>query len=440
MTLECESFPAIMHNAILYSAELGALTATLVLLFGRCIPARVAWSLVAFGFMAIVIDAARYDGTDYLIFREVGRAILAGHNPFQPEEFVQHPFGNPPSAFPLFALFGLMPARLGFGFWMALNVVGAMLLGPLASRLLSAHEGAAPEVLPSSSAWLLGVAVAISFASRYCIELGQLAILVALAITAALIAQDKGRPLWAGFFLALSTVKIHTSLPFLVFFLRKRDLLTWIFLIIFAISTILLTLPISELPRTVHDLKEGVGRLDRTVNSYEFSNSSSSEIISIGHLLYRLGLRNRMAINSFQCLILGIVGILLAQRIVRRGGQDRNTCVSLVALYAQLFLYHRVYDSVLLVIPLLLCVFRAARSAGASRAGYIGCGLACLSVLYLRVGLLSRLTLRSLSMGSAGWLLQGVVLAYADWAIIFAFFLLWSLSRDGRPSASFADG
>ena len=212
----------------------------------------------------------------------------------------------------------------------------------------------------------------------------------------------------------------HTAFPFLMLFLRKASVATWAVLVTMSAYLLLVSLPLGDLPRTVRDLRGGISRLERTVNSYEFSNTSSSEIIGVGHLMYRLGLRDRDRIAVIQTAVLLLLGLLLFWRLVLRSLRDPGIAPSLLALYAMLFFYHRIYDSMILAIPLLHSADRIRRVQGAVRSAYICCGLACLAALYTPVGLLRTLTPRSTTWGPAGWLLQATVLAYADWAIIVA--------------------
>ena len=71
-----------------------------------------------------------------------------------------------------------------------------------------------------------------SDAFGYGLFIGQLGLLAALALVAALDQQGRGRPIGAGIWLGVATIKVSTMLPFLLLFLRKSDLRTWVALVL----------------------------------------------------------------------------------------------------------------------------------------------------------------------------------------------------------------
>src|SRR5262249_550145 len=156
------------------------------------------------------------------------------------------------------------------------------------------------DQLSYASVGLLTVAVALSFSCRYGIHLGQLAIVVVLAIMAALRAQAQSRPVLAGLFLGIASIKAHTMVPFLMLFHRRSDWPTLLVLLALGTASVLLTLPVSELPKTWNDMRANLDKLNKTINNYEYRNTSSDEIISLAHLFYRLGVRDRNTIELAQ--------------------------------------------------------------------------------------------------------------------------------------------
>src|SRR5207249_3394308 len=102
------------------------------------------------------------------------------------------------------------------------------------------------------------------------------------------------------------------------------------------------------------------------------------------HALYRLGMRDRSAIRIVQYLLLGLLGAWVARQVLPVGqvaNLPRGAACSLVALFSLIFLYHRLYDAVILVVPLVYCVGRCRIETGAARALFLACVIAVLLVL-----------------------------------------------------------
>ena len=172
-----------------------------------------------------------------------GRPVVTsgrGMDPYCPARFTEHPFLNPPTALPLFALFAVLPIRTSLAFWTLLNVASSLGLIALARSALMSQDRldaagdqarAGLESLPPVA--IAGLAICLSFseASLKGFYLGQLGVFTAVMLLLALVAQGRGRPIWAGVCLFLATVKFVTMIPFLVLFLRRPDRLTWVVLL-----------------------------------------------------------------------------------------------------------------------------------------------------------------------------------------------------------------
>src|SRR5271157_5188577 len=132
-------------------------------------------------------------GFDFQLFWKTGLDVWRGADPYAPARFAEHPFLNPPTALPLFALFAALPIRASLAFWTLLNVASSLGLIVLARSTLMSQDR---------------------------LDLGQLGVFTAVMLVLALVAQGRGRPIWAGVCLFLATVKFVTMIPFLVLFLR----------------------------------------------------------------------------------------------------------------------------------------------------------------------------------------------------------------------------
>ena len=122
--------------------------------------------------------------------------------------------------------------------------------------------------------------------------------------------------------------------------------------------------------------------------------------------------------------------------LIIRGGLSRQAACALVALFSILFLYHRDYDTVILVLPLVYgaCQARAASARGHRR--FTAIGLLVIAILYLNAVLLRPLAKSTGDWGLFGRLMQATVLPYATWLILLAMFVLvWAT----RPATTGAD-
>jgi hypothetical protein len=407
---------------LLYPAiGLALVTGVVVLLRGR-IPAVGAMLVAGIGTLAFVVFAVVEPGggQDVVIFWRAGRAVWEGVNPYADRYML-----TPPPGLPLFALLGVTPFTVTLWLWKVLNILGCLALVEGARRALKAQEPG--WELPLSAAGVLTGVLVLSFPARYGLELGQMAVFTTLCLLAALHLQGRGRPAWAGVFLALASAKAATMLPFLLLFVRKKDLLTWPALAAAGFGLALAATPPADLVGHCRQCLESIAYLGRPggFNDYSYANPSSSEVFGLDHALYRLGLRDRGVIAATQLALLGLLAALLVWLQVRKRALPRGAACAVVACYSALFLYHRFYDMVVLVLPLAYCAGRVAAGKGASRALHSFAGLVVLAVLYLRLTTLREITASTLTHTDAGSrLLQALVLPYGTWLLVAAMLAL----------------
>jgi hypothetical protein len=367
---------------------------------------------------------------DHRIFWRVGRDLWEGLEPYDPIRFSANPFLNPPTALPLFALFATVPYRSSMFIWTIVNVLICAALPALAVRALSAQErltDAQPEgpsrsrSLPRLVLVALTSSLIVSDAVSYGLFTGQLGLLTALALLAALESQGRGRPMVAGVWLGVATIKVSTMLPFLILFLRRRDLRTWITLGLTCSALCLLggspTLLPSRVSRTLQEI-EALSAPGQ-VNDYSFQGTQHATMIGFDHALYRLGLRDRSTIRTLQLIAVVLMGLW----VVRLGWASRlprPAVCSLVALYSIVFFYHRIYDTVVLVLPLVYSVSRSQVAEARSRWLFVASSLVILMVLFMSASDLKSLTESSLKWGVWGRLVQATMTAYATWMVVAA--------------------
>jgi hypothetical protein len=365
---------------------------------------------------------------DFHIFWRAGRDVWAGIDPYSPERFSTNPFLNPPTALPLFAVFALLPFRPSFVIWTLLNLVICLALPAYCLRVLNAQErigagtgwkGPVIQGLTWSELVCLGAALAVSDSFVRGLYAGQLGLLTAVALIAALGCQAKGQPILAGACLALATIKVITMLPFLVLFHRKSDLKTWLAMGLAGIALCLAPGRPRELPGQLANLVQRVETLGAPgkVNDYSFEGTQDESIIGFDHLFYRLGLRDRQLIRVLQYVAVAASGLWVAWQVLV-AGLPRGAACSLVALYSMVFLYHRDYDTLILALPLVYCVGRARAEPGTTRRLFAICAVAIYIILYLNLPVLMFLTAKSREWGLAGRLIQASLLPYATWSIV----------------------
>jgi hypothetical protein len=430
---------------ILYLAKAAAVLVAAALIFRvRFKPAVVWWVAGAAGVVVLcslyslfsALGADPRIGMDYRIFWGAGCDVWAGVNPYAPDRFAEHPFLQPPSALPLFAAFALLPFLPGYIAWAVLNLAASAALVPLALRTLSgqkqldgplAAEGSALSAgLPEVVLLALASALAVSDASMLTTGLGQLSLLAAVVLAAALAAQARGWPVAAGALLALATVKVATMLPFLLLFARRADWRAWAAM---GVTTLALCLAAGnplDLPARLAALPERIGQLEAPgqVNDYSFEGMQTDNIVGFEHAFYRLGLRDRTVIKVGQYAAVLLLGAWVAWQVHGRDRLPRAAACSLVALYSTVFLYHRNYDTVILALPLVYSAGRARLARGRARWLFAAGATAILLVLHLNVDLLRTVRRLSLEWGVWGRIVQAVVLPYATWLILLAMALL----------------
>jgi hypothetical protein len=420
----------------LFSGFVKALSvaAVIVILLRREIKANILRMVAAGAFCLLLLDLCLIFATpiafDYRIFWVVGRDLWEGRDPYDPGRFAFNPFLNPPTALPLFALFATARYLPSLVVWTLANVLFCLTLPALAGCALSAQQslsGSQPagigtwRPLPTRVMAALCLMLIVSDVFAAGLLTGQLGLLTALALVAALDAQGRERPILSGAWLGLATIKVSTMLPFLLLFLRKRDVRTWIALGLTCAALCLAGGSPAVLPRRVSWTLNQIGSLSAPgqVNDYSFVGPQSATVIGFDHAMYRLGLRDRTTIHVLQLIVVAMLGLWVAS-LAWACRLPRAAICSLVALYSVLFFYHRLYDTVVLILPLVYCVSRSQSAEGRCRWWFIASSIAILLVWFMSAIAMKALTQASLSWAHYGRPIQAVVLPYATWMILAA--------------------
>jgi Glycosyltransferase family 87 len=418
------------RSAFLYSAEILAGAAILLVLLRVRVHRYLLWGVVGYGILAygivIILDLRDRtpDSTDLMYFWSAGRTIWQGGDPYSDPYLL-----NPPTATPLYVLFGLASLPTIAVIWASLNAIGGLLLVPLAYRTLSAVDAPDDWKLPPVVVGLLTVIVGLSFSFRLGVQTGQLSCLVALALLAAILVRAKGQRVLAGVLLAAATIKTGMMLPFLLLFPRRSDWRVWAAMALTALVLCLTATPAPKLLERCQECLKHISAFSQRgmENDYSYDNVTSKgekryiEIFGFDHLLYRAGLRDRAVIQAAQYALLLLLGAWIAWQVIRRPDLPRGAACSLVAIYSAVFLYHRLQDMIILALPLTYVIGRALIERGRACLAYLLCAAAILGVLHLRTGMLLSLTERyanSTSLG--GRLIEALVLPYGTWLVLLA--------------------
>jgi hypothetical protein len=254
----------------------------------------------------------------------------------------------------------------------------------------------------------------------------------------------------AGTALALATIKVATMLPFLLLFLRRGDRWTWASMAAVVLGLCLLGSPVQDLPRRMREEVQNIARyrMPGELDDYSFQSPVHHCIVAVNRWLYCLGLRDRTLIQVLQLVLLlaiaGWLGWEFYGRSAAPPGAQLPTaaCEAMVCLLASIFLYHRLYDMVVLALPLLYCVEQSRTRTGWRRWGFALCVIGILAVLNLPRGKpLSDLANWSHGAGTLGWAVQAIVLPYSVWVVFFVMAMIKFGSRAERlPAAPQAIG
>lgn len=393
----------------------------IVNIFRRTSSVWICWVAAAVGMTVFIMGVASVPPrfNDYEIFLDAGKDVISGQDPY-----VKGMALNTPQGMAVFAALAWLPTQLAYHAMLAF-----FLVGPFALTWLGAAAVRTPgrrTELPASTLALISAVLALSFSYRYGMELGQLGVVCALGLLAA-VALRQTRHAWlGGVGLYIGSIKIATMLPFLFLFLRRVDRRIWAAFLALGLSATLAANPPAALLERSRNCLALIEQQSRPGghNDVSAANSSSVEIISFDRLVYCIGFRGSVARGiSLTCVFLfgaGLLFVALQGRYL-----TEPALVALVSVYATLFLYHRIYDTVLLTGTMVWAMGKAATSDGRGRWAAIGICLAILSVWFVRVGTLRTVVAATHdSDGLFAAFASAVILPYPIWVLIVASVLI----------------
>lgn len=417
---------AVLLYGLIYPAAAASLLAVLALMIRGSAPVPLLWTVTAIGVVVSAIRLVYLErsgswGIDYQIFRQVGQDVWSGLDPYEPSRFWNHRFLHPPSAFPLFTLFAAPSPRIGLWVWSLINSTLAFAMVWIARASLSAQGDRASLALSHAELGALATAFSLSDACMATIQLGQIPLLMSAFLLLALYAQGQRRPLLSGAALGLATAKISTTMPFLLLFHRRIDLKVWFSL---AVTVLLLICLGGQPKRTLEQCRAElhyISKMSQTgqTNDISYAGPQNESILGIDHAFYRLGVRNRSALAFIQLAALGLIGGWLAWEVI--GARiPRTLAISMVSLFSVIFLYHRLYDSVMFAPPLVYATGQAKVCSGRTRVLASAAAISMLLVLYMRRRTLAAITHWAPAHGLPGRIAEIVILPYGTWLILLS--------------------
>jgi hypothetical protein len=146
-------------------------------------------------------------------------------------------------------------------------------------------------------------------------------------------------------------------------------------------------------------------------------------MVGFNLLFNRLGVEDRGTVALLQNgaqLLLGLWVVWLALRRF-----DTPAAMSVVAVFSMLFMYHRIYDLLILALPLTYAFGKARSEKGLSRWSFVGCAACLLLAMNIREWLISEPRARVLAVHDAtSLLLRMFVLPFLTWLVLASLFLL----------------
>jgi hypothetical protein len=401
------------------------------LILGVRLPRALLWLLSAIGFLTFgwIVFTMGWITSDAEEFWKAGRAVWERRNPYLGdglEREVDTTILFPPPALVWFAFLSMLPmqAFLAVFRFLAATSLGAATFAAHGS--LGAETPDRPWRLPPPVLALFASAVALCHSSRHGLVDMSNTFITTMCILGAVACRDRARPVGAGILLALGSMKTTTMLPFLLLFLRRQDRKTWIALSAAGLLLTALMLPPAILPAAIERNFSNIKYSTRPggVNDFSWENPHTVNLVSLDYAIYHLGIRDRGAVKIGQLLVVAALGAWVARQLLRRPGLSLAPACAVVACFASLFMYHRLYDMTILAIPLVYCAGRAMKEPGRIRWAYRLCAAAVLWVLFLRANHIERLLPRAHQPGFLNRLIEAVILPQAIWAVLGALVVL----------------
>jgi hypothetical protein len=372
--------------------------------------AEVSFFLLALISLSYAVVTAPGQGKDLAMFQDMGRAWSDGRNQTGEGRF----YGPPPFASVLFtplALLSTLQARI---ILIAINLIATVIIILLVKKLWG-------ETWPRKTHLYLAALLLCWAPFRVTVRYGQISLIVTALVLGALLAWKKNARLVGGLLLGLSLSKYPLTLPFALYFVWRRE---WKIVATAVLTVAALT--------EVFALRLGVSMFDvagdyvRMMLQTSITNDAHfAGATEIGPLLF--GLTGSERASGWLNIAMIAGGLISMALVFRRTPKAEQFHLAVVTFFSLWFVYHRIYDAVILVIP--AAMFAELIVRGTRRR----VGVACVAILALFAvsipGLLTERLLLSVASLSAN--LIGFVGLHFERLLVFGMFcwLLVLLSK-----------
>jgi Glycosyltransferase family 87 len=405
-------FADAVNYGLFFPAQALVLLTAVALLLRITVKPWWAWTATGLGLLALVLRTCVDwpNGCDTRWFWLAGLDVVAGIDPYRNEFCL-----TPPTGLPVFYLFALFPFDQTLLVWTVLNLAGVAVLVMVARAAIRSAGTGADWDLPAPAVGVLTAALALSVSCGYGIGVGQMALFTTLMILGALWARNRGRAVLAGAGLALATIKVGTMLPFLMLFRRRYDRRSWATLAAGCLGLYLLTSPLLEMPTRLSECLRNIAVMGAPGHMNNFTHPVCFDLIGFDRAIYFLGVDDRTAVRLGQYSAVLALGVWVGWLVLRKSDMSEAARCALVAFFASLFLYHRLYDMPILVLPLAYAMGRARVTIGRQRWLYVASVAAVLAVLYLRLETVKVLGAQPRGEEVLSRLVQALVVPYGVW-------------------------
>lgn len=296
---------------------------------------EIAFFLLALSSLIYAVIRSTFHGEDLFYLQERGREWLAGSYQKKSGSF----YGHPPYAVVLYSLMALFSFEVWRILFLVINLFATITILFLSVKLFGADWSLKTQY------YLAGLLL-IWAPFRVTLRMGQISLLITAGLLAALFARSKKKYIWGGIFLGLALAKYSLTLPFLLYFVWKKE---WKMVITAVLVMGILT--------TVFALRLGMSPLEVTGDYLEVMSQTSISndalfkgTTEIGPLLFIVtGGNQRWA--DYLSLFVVIVSLVAMGMVFRRKPHCEDWHFAILALFALWFVYHNTYDSVFCILP-----------------------------------------------------------------------------------------
>ena len=378
---------------------------------------EVALLLAAAGSLIFALATSTGRGSDLLLFQSGAQNWLDGVFQFQTGPIHLYP----PFALPLFAPLTLISLE---------NLLIVFLLVNLGATAAVLHQ----TVKLFGDRWPVRVTVGVCLLFlawapfRVTLRNGQISILILAALLASLALRAGGKQALAGVLFGLALAKYSLTLPFLLYFIWKRE---WR-LVAVSLGVVLALTQVFAFVEGVSAF-EAVSNYSAAVNAVY--NAEPDYFIGTTEIqVLFFALTGSGAATSILTGILVAVALVALALTFKRSREDEGSRFAALALFSLWFAYHRTYDCVILIFPAAYFVNNLLKNRNVFFSRF---GLAALALFILSIpGFLTEragIPYDQLASSPAGWLglnIERLVILLLFWAQLF---VMWKKSSADEP-------